>query len=163
MFNFQEAEEVSKIKRLQNSDIVIFASGRIGLTKELFDKLDLKNRKVHLLKSGNDFAIGSVEEDSTDGLKVNQEKFVNRNMHKALGGQYSEWNVQGEAIEHPVTKDTYYALVEVENGATKRAELAEAAGVSEEQLEDEASAEESAAEFESTDEVETPSMNGVEA
>lgn len=133
MFNFQEAQDLTKVKKVQESSVVVLSAGRIKLNSQTIDLLDLKNKKVHILKdnSGN-IVIGSVAETNDAGKNINEQgAFSNKNLASSLGGQYSEWDVVGNPITNPITGDIYYSLTEVVNGKAKRSELNEAAGITE--------------------------------
>jgi len=55
MFNFDTAEDVTKIKRFQTSHIVVMASGRVRLNAEAIELLSAEGKNIHVLadKEGN--------------------------------------------------------------------------------------------------------------
>lgn len=140
MFNFQGLGST----QIQTTDIKVMSASKIKLGQPLMDFLELnpETSRVFIDKdvTSNKFWIAAIPvvTDPSDakkvisaGKKISADgSFGNANINYALGGQYSEYSVsKSEGVESDGI--TYYPLTKTVDGATKRAELAVAAGVSE--------------------------------
>lgn len=124
-FNFESAESLTN-KNIQLADLKVLGNNNIRIGDEAVLKLGLKTGKKVLIlrdKNGN-FAIAGVDPESTEGREIKKNNgFSSKTIATLLGGQYSEYALEGDGMEHPITGDVYYGLVETVNGTEERAKF----------------------------------------
>lgn len=135
MFNFNEFENVTN-KQIQLADVKVFAANKIRIGEDAYSKLGLTEDKTLVISRNKqgDVAIYATEQEGI-GRKLNAKKeFSHQTISHILGGQHSEWTLEGEGVVNPATGDKWFALEQTTSGEDVKKELAEVANETEEDV-----------------------------
>lgn len=129
MFNFNDFENETN-KNVQLSDIKVFANNKIRLGKPVIATIGLTEGKRLIITKNNKSGQVAIYATELEGLgrAVNTKgEFTHQNVATILGGQHSEWALNGEGVENPTTGDVWFELKETVKGSEEIERLAELA------------------------------------